>query len=225
MLLTANQETFLKRKLAMAADLPPEDKMPIQAGQRIDILGYCPVDAKNGKVVLKAIQGEWYIFLPHWKGLPQNTAVTLATELIKQFEGCILYPYNDGVGIPTIGWGSTRYFDGRAVRFDDEPISQRYADQMLERTIIKVVQTLAETIPGWNTLSSNQQAALISFSYNVGESWYNADGFNSISRVITQRRYVELPSVLMLYVNPGTETEQGLIRRRVAEGKLWSEMA
>ena len=45
---------------------------------------------------------------------PNDFAPGLA--MIKQFEGCYLKAYNDGVGIPTIGWGTTRYPDGQIGR-------------------------------------------------------------------------------------------------------------
>ena len=49
----------------------------------------------------------------------------IAAELCKQFEGFRAKPYLCPAGIPTIGYGSTYYADGRKVTLQDEPIRSR----------------------------------------------------------------------------------------------------
>jgi GH24 family phage-related lysozyme (muramidase) len=70
-------------------------------------------------------------------------------------------------------------------------------------------------------MNENQQGALLSFAYNLGANFYGSSGFNTISRVLREKRWNEIPKTLELYRNPGTKVEAGLLRRRKAEGKLW----
>jgi GH24 family phage-related lysozyme (muramidase) len=62
---------------------------------------------------------------------------------------------------------------------------------------------------------------LQSFAYNLGARFYGSSGFNTITRVLKNKEWDKVPDALKLYRNPGTNVEAGLLRRRVAEGKLW----
>ena len=48
-----------------------------------------------------------------------------AVALICEFEGFRPTVYNDGVGVATIGYGSTFYLDGRSVTWNDGPLLSR----------------------------------------------------------------------------------------------------
>ena len=52
-------------------------------------------------------------------------------DLIKSEEGCILHPYYDKAGVPTIGWGTTRYPNGVRVKMTDPPRTQPEVDAYL----------------------------------------------------------------------------------------------
>jgi lysozyme len=78
-----------------------------------------------------------------------------------------------------------------------------------------------ERIPYWNEMNENQQGALLSFAYNLGAGFYGSSNFNTITRVLREKKWNEVPKALELYRNPGTKVEAGLLRRRKAEGKLW----
>lgn len=78
-------------------------------------------------------------------------------------------------------------------------------------------------IPYWNEMNENQQGALLSFSYNLGANFYGTSNFNTISKVLKEKKWSDVPKVLELYRNPGTNVEKGLLRRRIAEGALWSK--
>jgi GH24 family phage-related lysozyme (muramidase) len=143
-----------------------------------------------------------------------------ALAMIKKFEGCYLKAYNDGVGIPTIGWGTIKYPNGRHVAYGDV-ITQEQADQYLAGEAKYTYDTLAKTIPHWGEMNANQRGALTSFAYNLGANFYGNGSFNTITRYLRERRWKDVPEALMLYRNPGTNVEAGLKRRRVAEGVLW----
>jgi lysozyme len=80
---------------------------------------------------------------------------------------------------------------------------------------------LLQKIPYWSEMNENQQGALLSFAYNLGANFYGSSGFNTISRVLREKKWNEVPKSLEFYRNPGSKVEAGLLRRRKAEGKLW----
>jgi GH24 family phage-related lysozyme (muramidase) len=143
-----------------------------------------------------------------------------AMKIIKEFEGCYLQAYNDGCGVPTIGWGTIRYPNGRAVAYGDH-ISQAEADQYLMGEVQYTFACLARSIPYWSEMNDNQRGALTSFAYNLGAGFYGADGFGTISRALKEKRWPDVPSAMYLYRDPGSAVEKGLARRRTEEGKLW----
>ena len=57
--------------------------------------------------------------------------LTLAEELCRRFEGFRSKPYLCPAGVPTIGYGSTLYSDGRRVTLDDPPMDEPTARALL----------------------------------------------------------------------------------------------
>ena len=144
--------------------------------------------------------------------------------LIKEFEGCHLKAYYDPLsgGLPiTIGWGSTRKMDGSRFMIGNT-ITQKEADELLIHQLENEFLPSLEKIPHWNEMNEKQQGALLSFAYNLGANFYGSSGFNTITRVLREKKWDEVPAALELYRNPGTNVETGLLRRRKAEGALWS---
>lgn len=153
-----------------------------------------------------------------------SEAISLATKIIKEFEGCklIAYPDPETGGEPfTIGWGSTRLLDGSRIR-RGQAITIATANALLDRTIKADWLYLSKSIWYWPKLTVGQQAALLSFTYNCGRYWYLGEGFNTISSAIKNRQLDLVPGAMILYVNPGGPSEAGLRRRRTAEAKLWT---
>ena len=87
--------------------------------------------------------------------------------IIKQCEGCRLKPYLCPAGIPTIGWGSTRYPNGVRVSMRDPEITQAKADEMLLWDL-KAFETDVTNLTKSVKLNQNQFDALVEFAYNVG---------------------------------------------------------
>lgn len=150
---------------------------------------------------------------------PSNEIPQKAIDLIKEFEGCELSAYDDGVGVWTIGYGATYYEDGSKVKPGDR-ISQAEAEALLKVHLKDFWNALGKTTPGWGQMLDEQRAALLSFSFNTG--WVcGADGFSTMNKCIKEKNWAIVPNALSLYVNPGTSTEAGLRRRRKAESELW----
>lgn len=152
------------------------------------------------------------------QGLPKK-----GVELIKEYEGFKPKAYYDPLtgGLPiTIGYGSTRRKDGSRFMIGNT-ITQDEADDLLYFQLRKKYLPSLEKIPHWNEMNENQQGALLSFAYNLGADFYGSSGFNTITKVLKEKRWKDVPEALKLYRNPGTKVERGLMRRRIAEGKLW----
>lgn len=141
--------------------------------------------------------------------------------LLKRFEGCPLKAYRDPVGVWTIGWGSTRRADGTPVKAGDK-VTQAQADAMLVTELGGKVLPALRNIPHWEEMAPEQQGALISFAWNLGRDFYGHPDFATITRVLADREWTNVPVAMLLYRNPGTSVEEGLRRRREAEGILWS---
>ena len=162
-----------------------------------------------------------------WSQDGKQVDLSDALKLIQQFEGCHLDAYPDPLsgGEPwTIGWGTTRYSDGRKVEKGGK-INRVEADMLLRQEVDRIAAKLRETVPHWREMADHQQCALVSFAYNLGGGFYGSSGFETISRELADRAWDNVPAAMLLYRNPGTNVEAGLLRRRQAEGRLWGEAA
>ena len=149
-------------------------------------------------------------------GIPQA-----AVDLIKEFEGFRSAPYNDGVGVATIGYGATFYENGAQVTFSDQPITEARGEELLKYHLEYFWGIQESSIPYWGEMTDGQKGCLLSFSFNCGAHFYGAGGFNTITGAIRDKRWADVPNALRLYVNPGSSVEAGLRRRREAEIELW----
>lgn len=140
-------------------------------------------------------------------------------DLLKELEGFRAEPYKDSVGIPTIGYGNTRYEDGTKVTMEDEPISEKRAEHLfkiiLERTESRVREELGVT------LSDDKFSSLVSFTYNVGIGAFRR---STLKKVIEQNpsAFSEIEREFMRWNKAGGRVIKGLINRRKKEYKLYS---
>jgi len=84
-----------------------------------------------------------------------------AKALIKKHEGCRLKPYQDSVGILTIGWGRNLQANG---------ITQEEADLMFEYDYTHAVSDAISFVGAkyWPALNEVRQAVLIDMAFNLG---------------------------------------------------------
>jgi GH24 family phage-related lysozyme (muramidase) len=161
-----------------------------------------------------------------WSTAGKQTDLADAIQLIKEFEGCHLSAYPDPLsgGDPwTIGYGTTRFPDGSAVQRGDK-INVIEADMLLRLEVDRIADRL-RMIPHWASMSDSQRCALISFAYNLGAGFYGSTGFDTISAALRDKDWAAVPAAMLLYRNPGSAVEAGLLRRRKAEGALWQKGA
>ena len=148
-----------------------------------------------------------------------------ALDLIKEFEGFSSKAYYDphtGALPITIAYGSTRKMNGTPF-YIGETITKEEGENLLIYQLNKEFLPPLQKIPYWNEMNDEMRGSLLSFSYNLGAGFYDADGFNTISRNLREKDWKAIPKTLELYRNPGSKVEKGLLRRRIAEGKLFQE--
>jgi len=177
--------------------------------------------AVNGYAVAMRRDRAWF---QTWSQDGKQSDLAAALKIIKEFEGCHLEAYADplhGWDVATIGYGTTRYSDGRKVKQGDK-INVIEADMLLRQEVDRIAEKLRASIPAWGEMADHQKCALISFAYNLGSGFYGAPGFETISRELREKDWAAVPAALLLYRNPGTNVEAGLKQRRIAEGALWT---
>jgi lysozyme len=148
-----------------------------------------------------------------------------ALDIIKEFEGFSSKAYYDphtGALPITIAYGSTRKTNGTPF-YIGETITKEEGENLLIYQLNKEFIPALQKIPYWNEMTDGMKSALISFAYNLGASFYNSPDFNTITRVLKNKEWDKVPAALELYRNPGSSVENGLRRRRIAEGTLWSK--
>lgn len=102
-----------------------------------------------------------------------------------------------------------------------ERITQQEADDLLMMQLENNYLPPLQKIPVWNELNANQQGALLSFGYNLGANFYGNSSFQSMTRVLRDKKWDEIEETFLKYRNPGSNVEVGLRRRRQAEADLF----
>ena len=91
---------------------------------------------------------------------------TNGLQLIKNLEGLCLTAYRDAAGTWTIGYGSTRYHDGKRVKPGDKLANELQAAALLSNTLGQFEDAVNRLVKV--PLTQNQYDALVSFTYNEG---------------------------------------------------------
>lgn len=89
-------------------------------------------------------------------------------DIIKHYERFYAKPYLCPAGVPTIGYGSTRYKDGTKVSLKDNPITIEQADDLLRHEVNEIVKQITAAGLITSVVTQAQFDALVSFAYNVG---------------------------------------------------------
>lgn len=151
-----------------------------------------------------------------------------ASPLIAAFEG-LLKPIGGGqfttyycpAKVLTIGLGTTR---------DDVPSlqpgdiwSKQRCEEVFARSLPKYDAFLDDDVAirarnGHKSLTVYQRDALISGLYNAGPAYLSGN----IGRAVREGRDAEVPEFMSRWNKGGGRVLAGLVRRRKAEGQLWS---
>ena len=141
-------------------------------------------------------------------------------DLIKQFEGFSSKPYLCPAQVWTIGYGSTRYEDGRYVTAKDTHIDEAKAIAIMKVTLKEYESAVNRYVKV--KLNQNQFDALVSFAYNLG----NKALLNStLLKRINEGNFMAANNEFRKWVFANGIKLQGLVRRREAERILFASMA
>jgi lysozyme len=141
---------------------------------------------------------------------------------IKTFEGLSLSAYRDETGVWTIGYGSTRYHDGKPVKPGDNLAGEVQADALFRNTMGQyedAVNRCAE-VP----LSQNQFDALVSFTYNAGVGGLEE---STLLVKLNEKNYAEAAAHFLAWdkiTDPKTGQKivsETLLQRRKEESRLF----
>lgn len=143
---------------------------------------------------------------------------------IKAFEGLRLKAYQDDVGVWTIGWGNTRYEDGRPVKSGDVVTKER-----AESLFKTIVDRFSVDVDGLvkSSVNQNQFDALVSFAYNVGsdiDADTIAEGLGDSTLLKKVNANPCDPSIrdeFMKWNKAGGKVLAGLTKRRKMEADLY----
>jgi lysozyme len=137
-------------------------------------------------------------------------------DLIKSFEGLKLNPYLDSVNIPTIGFGTIRYPNGKAVSMSDPAITEEKALFFLEHEINEKTSAINKMLKV--SVNQNQFDALVSFAYNVG---VGALQKSTLLKLLNSGDYAAAAEQFLRWNKAGGKELAGLTRRRQAERSLF----
>lgn len=137
-------------------------------------------------------------------------------EIIQHFERFSSKPYLDTGGVPTIGYGTTRYPDGSRVTMDDAPVDMAVATRWMRYHIRGTINYLNLALKGLE-VQQHEFDALVSFVYNIGEG-------NFGSSTMLKRLKSKDPNAcdeFDRWVYDNGRKLKGLERRRASEKHLY----
>jgi lysozyme len=146
-----------------------------------------------------------------------NKSLKLAAKIIKKWEGFMPEPYLCPGGVPTIGYGSTRYENGDEVALEDCEIDQKRGEEILLYYIKEVADQVRSVLK--HKLSDNQEAALISFTYNLGIG--NLKRSTLLLLINGGPMNQNIPREFRRWNKAGGKVLAGLTARREEEADLW----
>ncbi|KRJ17880.1 lysozyme [Acinetobacter pittii] len=144
-----------------------------------------------------------------------KTTSDVGVDLISSFEGTQFTAYDDGVGIWTIGTGTTVYPNGVKVKKGDACTAEQ-AKTYFKHDLAKFEKTVNEsvTVP----LTQNQFDALVSLTYNIGSGAFNN---STLLKKLNKGDYQGAADQFLAWKKAGGKVLPGLVRRREAERALF----
>ncbi|MFW1886877.1 lysozyme [Acinetobacter johnsonii] len=147
--------------------------------------------------------------------IDQMAVSPFGVDLICNFEGKRLTAYDDGVGVWTIGFGTTKYPNGIRVKKGDTCTLDQ-AKAYMQNDLKSFEQTVNNTVKV--PLNQNQFDALVSLAYNIGT---NAFSKSTLVKKLNSNDIRGAADQFDLWVNAGGERMQGLVNRRTVEKALF----
>lgn len=144
-----------------------------------------------------------------------KTTSQVGINLIISFEDLKLDAYDDGVGVWTIGYGTTVYPNGVRVKQGDKCTlgqAKEYFVHDLNRFEKAVNQSVKVSI------NQNQFDALVSLTYNIGETAFKK---STLLMLLNANKFTEAADQFAVWNKGGGQVMKGLVRRRADERVLF----
>lgn len=139
--------------------------------------------------------------------------------LIKRFEGFSAKPYLCPAGVPTIGYGSTRYENNMPVHLHDIPIDEPRAISIMLTTLLSYEADVNRYLKV--PVTQSQFDALVDFAYNLGSK----NLLNSkLLRMLNGNDFKGAAEQFEHWVFADGKKLSGLILRRKAERELFERL-
>lgn len=141
-------------------------------------------------------------------------------ELLVDFEGLELTPYLDTANVPTIGVGTIKYPNGKAVTMQDKPITKEQAKEYCLDHATKI------TLPALNKglkvdLKQNQIDAIGSLVYNIGNGAFLES--TVLKRINAKDSLENIKEAWLRWNKSGGKLTPGLVKRREKEFTYYSK--
>lgn len=136
-----------------------------------------------------------------------------ARDLITEFEGVRLVPYQDSVGNWTWGIGHKKGPDEKV----PVSITQDQCNDLFEQDLSNASDTCGKYITV--ALGDNQFGALCSLVYNLG----NSPLTHTLGKFLNEGLYASASEQFLRWVYAGYVISDGLVRRRAAEKALFDQ--
>jgi lysozyme len=141
---------------------------------------------------------------------------SLLIPLIEASEGFSSTPYLCPAGVPTIGYGSTRYADGRTVTMQDAPVSKQEAIALVQATLTQYEDAVNRYVAV--PLKQSQFDALVDFAYNAGAQNLRT---STLLKKLNAGDYQGAANEFPRWNMGGGVVLRGLVKRRDAEKQLF----
>ena len=160
--------------------------------------------------------------------MPDDLSVfALAKPIIREFEGFSATPYRCPAGKATIGYGTTRYPDGRKVTLADAAIDESWAGVLLAAAMRRIADELRPLFR--RDPSAQQYAAILSLAYNVGVGAHDGVKGDLADSTLLAKFNAgdiagaagEFPRWCKARIGGELKTLPGLVRRRQRERALF----
>jgi lysozyme len=127
-------------------------------------------------------------------------------KIIREFEGFQSKPYRCPAGVPTIGYGSTRYANGTPVKLTDPPITEAKADEIMRTTLVQYEDAVNRYVSA--PINQNQFDALVDFAYNAGAQNLRT---STLLTLLNKKEYKAAAGQFDKWVNGGGKKLPGLV--------------
>ncbi len=149
------------------------------------------------------------------KSVSSKTTSATGIDLICSFEGLRLNAYDDGVGVWTIGYGTT-VINGVKVKKGDTCTLEQAKKYMVSD--LKKFEAAVNKVTV--ALNQNQFDALVSLAYNIGTGAFEK---STLLKKLNAGDYKGAAAQFDVWSKAGGKVMKGLVNRRAAERKLFEK--